>query len=73
MGALLALGCAVCGAGEDAARGSYVGMTLIISALPLVMLGGIIWFVVRATRANERASELARAAAAAEAEPRDRA
>ncbi len=49
-----ALACAVCGAGEDRAQGSYLVMTLIISLLPLGMLGGIIgWVVVRA-RAAER-------------------
>ena len=53
MSALLTLACAVCGAGEDPAKGSYVGMTLIISALPLVMLGGIVWFVVRASKKAE--------------------
>lgn len=55
MGALLTLGCAVCGAGQDPAQGSYVTMSLIISALPLLMLGGIIWFVVRATKKAEAA------------------
>lgn len=55
MNSLLTIACAVCGAGEDPAKGSYVGMTLIISALPLAMLGGIIWYVVRAAKKAELA------------------
>ncbi|MFT3711110.1 MAG: hypothetical protein QM817_26070 [Archangium sp.] len=57
MNALLTLGCAVCGAGEDAARGSYIGMTLIISIAPLLMLGGIAYFVVKAAKAENAAAE----------------
>lgn len=46
----LALACAVCGAGDDPARGSYVWMSLAISVLPLLMLGGIAGFVFMRTR-----------------------
>jgi MYXO-CTERM domain-containing protein len=66
MSALL-LACAVCGAGEDPARGTYVVMTLIISGLPLAMLGGIAWWVIKSNRTRE-AEE--RAAQNASAEPR---
>lgn len=45
-----ALACAVCGAGEDRAGGSYVAMSVIISLLPLLMLGGIIGLVVLKSR-----------------------
>lgn len=41
-----AFACAVCGAGEDdPSRTSYIGMTIIISLLPLGMLGGIVGYV----------------------------
>lgn len=48
-----ALACAVCGAGDDPAQGSYLVMTIIISLLPLGMLGGIIGYVVVKHRAAE--------------------
>ena len=50
-----AFACAVCGAGEnDPSRGSYVVMSVIISLLPLAMLGGIVGYVVLKTRASEK-------------------
>lgn len=49
-----ALACAVCGAGDDPSKGSYVSMSIIISLLPLAMLGGIVGWVVHRTRAAER-------------------
>ncbi|MDP1824145.1 MAG: hypothetical protein Q8L48_12910 [Archangium sp.] len=50
-----AFACAVCGAGEnDPSRGSYVVMSVIISLLPLAMLGGIVGYVVVKTRASEK-------------------
>lgn len=58
----LMLACAVCGAGDDPAKGSYIVMTLIISGLPLAMLGGIIWYLVSQARkasAAERANQAA--------------
>lgn len=55
MNALLTIACAVCGAGQDPAKDSYVTMSLVISALPLLMLGGIVWWVVRAARKAEEA------------------
>ena len=49
-----AFACAVCGAGEDdPSRGSYVWMTMVISLLPLAMLGGIVGYVVLQTRKAE--------------------
>ncbi|MFO0597813.1 MAG: hypothetical protein U0228_21105 [Myxococcaceae bacterium] len=51
------LACAVCGAGNDPAQGSYVVMSLIISFLPLAMLGGIVVWVVRSARQAERAEK----------------
>ena len=46
-----AFACAVCGAGEDdPSRTSYIGMTIIISLLPLGMLGGIVGYVFMKSR-----------------------
>lgn len=53
-----ALACAVCGAGDDPSKGSYVSMSIIISLLPLAMLGGIVAWVVNRTRAAEREAQL---------------
>lgn len=49
-----AFACAVCGGGYDPAKGSYVVMSIIISVLPLVMLGGILAFVIIKSRAADR-------------------
>lgn len=50
----LVLACAVCGAGEnDPSRGSYVFMSIIISILPLALLGGIVGYVFLKTRAAD--------------------
>ena len=51
----LARACAVCGAGadEDASRIAYLVTTIVLSALPLVMLGGfLLWLRARARRAQ---------------------
>lgn len=51
----LVLACAVCGAGvDDAGSNSWVVMSLVISALPVLMLGGILTWVVLTVRAAER-------------------
>ena len=53
-----AFACAVCGAGEnDPSRGSYVWMSVIISLLPLGMLGGLIGYIVVKTRAADAAEK----------------
>lgn len=46
-----ALACAVCGGGPDAGNESYVVMSVIISLLPLLMVGGIVGWVVLKARA----------------------
>lgn len=49
------LACAVCGAGvDDAGSGAYLWMSVIISLLPLVMLGGILAWVVTTVQAAEK-------------------
>ncbi len=51
----LVLACAVCGAGvDDPGSASYVWMSVIISLLPLLMLGGILAWVVSSVRAAEK-------------------
>lgn len=59
MGALV-LACAVCGAGEnDPSRGAYVWMSIIVSLIPLLLLGGIVGYVVMKTRAAESEEKVA--------------
>ena len=54
MSALL-FACAVCGAGEDdRASGALLVMTIIISLLPLGMLGGGIGYLVYKTKRAEQ-------------------
>ena len=52
-----AFACAVCGGGYDPAKGSYVVMSVIISLLPLAMLGGILAWVIVRSRAADREAE----------------
>lgn len=52
-----ALACAVCGAGDEPQRGTYVVMSVVISLLPLAMLGGIVGYVVVKHRAAEREAQ----------------
>ena len=50
----LLLACAVCGAGEnDPSRGSYIWMSIIISLLPLGMIGGVIAYIALKSRAAD--------------------
>lgn len=51
----LLFACAVCGAGEDRASGALLVMTIIISLLPLGMLGGGIGYLVYKTKRAEQA------------------
>jgi hypothetical protein len=52
-----ALACAVCGAGDDPVKGTLLTMSIIISLLPLAMLGGIVGWVVHRTRAAAREAD----------------
>jgi len=47
MGALPgpALACAVCGGSNDQTAGAFLASTLVLSALPLVMLFGGVWLL----------------------------
>jgi len=48
-----ALACAVCGAATDT-RGTYQAMTLVMSLLPLAMMGGLVSFIAFRVRRAER-------------------
>jgi hypothetical protein len=51
----LAQACAVCSAGrDDATRGAFISTTVLLSALPLFMVGGISWWLRSRTRAQAR-------------------
>jgi hypothetical protein len=56
----LAHACAVCGAGadEDQSRTAYLLTTLVLSALPLGMLGGVLLWLRRQHRRRARAAEI---------------
>jgi len=46
--------CAVCGAGQGNDQGAYLEMSIVLSLMPLVLIGGVAWWVrgqVRAARA----------------------
>ena len=55
MNALMVIACATCGAGNDPTRPSYIWMSVIISLLPLALLGGIIAWVSIESRKRETA------------------
>ncbi len=40
----LARACAVCGFGEDESRVAYIGTTVFLSFLPLVLIGGTVFY-----------------------------
>lgn len=39
--------CAVCGAAVDRNKGAFTGTTILLSVLPLVMVGAGVWWVAR--------------------------
>lgn len=43
----LAHACAVCGFGADESRAAYIGTTVLLSVLPLSVIGGIVFYVWR--------------------------
>lgn len=54
----LASACAVCmGGQEEDSAFAFILMTVVMSGLPLVMIGGIAWFVRRAYRQREARAE----------------
>jgi len=54
----LARACAVCmGGQEEESQLAFILMTVFMSALPLVMIGSIAWFIRRAYREREARSQ----------------
>lgn len=47
--ATAAWACPVCGAATDT-KGTYIGMTLVMSGLPLLMIGSVVLFVAQRIR-----------------------
>ncbi len=65
----LVLACAVCGAGvDDPGSATWAWMSLVISVMPVLMLGGILTWVVLTVRAAER-KQLEEEAAAPRSQP----
>ncbi len=56
----LFLACSVCGAGQEGTETSYVVMTLIVSFLPLAMIGGVAFWLWRAAKQRDEAIEAER-------------
>jgi len=49
----IAFACPVCGPGTQDAAWAYLGMTVVLSGLPLLMIGGVGYWVYRRHRAVE--------------------
>lgn len=49
-----ALACSVCFSGPDETRGAFLMTTIAMSALPLALIGGVIWWLRRQMKAAER-------------------
>jgi hypothetical protein len=50
--------CAVCFTGrEDDARVAFIGTTVLLTLLPLAMIGGVAWWLWRRARALEREAD----------------
>jgi hypothetical protein len=61
MGALL-LACSVCGAGQEGTEWAYVAMTGVVSLLPLAMIGGVAFWLYRASKQRDADEAETRAA-----------
>lgn len=51
-----AVACPVCGQGREGTAAALLVMTIIMSALPLLMIGGVVAYAVRRARLAERPS-----------------
>ena len=52
-----ALACSVCFSGPDESRTAFLMTTVGMSALPLVLIGGVIWWLRRQVNAARREAE----------------
>ncbi|MCU0698240.1 MAG: hypothetical protein MUC96_17175 [Myxococcaceae bacterium] len=59
---LTTLACSVCGAGQDGTEWAYLAMTGVVSLTPLAMIGGVAFWLYRASKRRE-AEDAARAEA----------
>ena len=58
--------CAVCGPGTEASRAAFILTTGILTALPLLLIGGLVWWLRgRVAEMEERTREARREAARA--------
>jgi hypothetical protein len=53
----VALACPVCGAETDT-KGTYLGMTMVMSLLPLAMMGSVVGFIAFKVRKADRLAQL---------------
>jgi hypothetical protein len=53
MTSLSLLACAVCGAGQEDTEWAYLAMTGVVSLSPLAMIGGIAFWLFRASKARD--------------------
>jgi hypothetical protein len=47
------LACSVCGAGQDGTEWTYLAMTGVVSLTPLAMIGGVAFWLYRASKRRE--------------------
>jgi hypothetical protein len=52
-----AFACAVCGTAIEASRKAFIFSTAILSLAPLIMIGGLIYYVFRANRRKQDISQ----------------
>lgn len=55
-----ALSCAVCGLGREGSAATYLMTAVLMSIVPLLMFGGILYYILSATRTRCRGAALER-------------
>ena len=55
-----ALACPVCGTAPEQSSGAYAFMSVVMMFVPVLAIGGIIWWIARSARAQADAAEPAR-------------
>jgi hypothetical protein len=50
---LSTLACSVCGAGQDGTEWAYLAMTGVVSLTPLAMIGGVAFWLYRASKRRD--------------------
>jgi hypothetical protein len=50
-----AAACSVCYGGEEESRSAFILTTVLLSVLPLAMIGSLVWWIARRVRAIEAA------------------